>query len=317
MSATQILQTGGAATPDPAQENPTPVRQPETQEIVHTGPSPNRLTFEKTEDGVKTAKITKAQNAPTPSTANQVPAEKLLSAVERAIASVPPEPVSVSAEVIAENNRTPKPAEMGGRSAKKHWPDEILRDSRMVKSSPKTLDAILNHVNMGQPLASASPEALAKLREIESTMKAISADAAKYSSAEANKRFQSQTAQLTESVLSGNTLSPDVTLRSRDAVQADFRAKQAALVKMLVKLSNDAAEIAKPIIAEAKQCVEQWMQEREQIDCTECQDFGIEPFPSAVWQASAHLLMRLTSDRLPKPGTYEYPSRILAGVVTL
>src|SRR5437867_1800589 len=69
---------------------------------------------------------------------------KLLTAAQKALASAPPEPTTVSGAVLAEINRT-MPTQTGGRSPKKIWPDEIFRGGSMIQAHPeKTLAAIIN-----------------------------------------------------------------------------------------------------------------------------------------------------------------------------
>jgi hypothetical protein len=236
----------------------------------------------------------------------------LLTAAAKAIASLPPEPKTITGQVVAEVNRPIRPGQTGGRSPKREWPEEIFRSGKMIQAdAEKTLAAILN----GDPLV--ATDLLLKLQAIESDMRSSMNEAGKYSSASAHDRFQQQAQQMTEQVVNGSTVPTEITTRSRDGISADFRAKQAALVARMVKRSNEAAEIVKPVLVEAQKRVEKFLETREASERAECLSFGIPFHASAPFQAACHLLMRLGTDRLPKPGQWEFPSRMLAGIATV
>ena len=232
----------------------------------------------------------------------------LLSATEKAIASVALEPKTASGQVLKEIAKQ-KASSLNGIRSKYIWPTEIFRDGRMINSHPQlTMAAVLA---AGAPL-SIAPEALPKLREIEATMRATFAQAGQITSAKAHDKFLEQI-----SSLDADTLTDEVKLRSRDAISAQYRANQAALIKKLVTLTEQHVELCKPVLNEAKGRIASWLEAREAHEKAEADIFGLAFYPSATWQAVVHLAMRVTDARIPKPGAWEYPSRFLAGIVHL
>jgi hypothetical protein len=233
----------------------------------------------------------------------------ILTAVDKALKSVPPEPKTITGQVLAELDRVQPNS---GRSGKHVWPSEVFRDGVMIRHNPSvTLRTILGGATLSKP------DTLEQFKSIQSDMKSTFEEYVKHSRAEASKRFLNQTSLLTDAVLSGSTVPTEVGLRSREAVAADFRAKQSALHAKLVKLSHQAAALAEPIIEEARNRIIEWMEKREEQDKAECAIYGIAYHATAPWQAATHLLMRIRADRLPKPGFFEWPSRMLAGIVNL
>jgi hypothetical protein len=230
----------------------------------------------------------------------------LLSATERAIASVALEPKTTTSALVLKEIAKGKATSTNGVRSKYIWPGDIFRDGRMVHSHPQlTMAAVLA---AGAPMAIA-PETPSKLQEFETTMRATLAQAGQFTSAKAHSRFLEQIDSL-----DADTLTAEIKLRSRDAISAQFRANQGALIKKLVALTEAHIELCRPLLNEAKGRIAAWLEAREARERAEAETFGLAWLPSATYQAVIHLAMRVTDARIPKAGQWEFPSRVLAGI---
>jgi hypothetical protein len=257
----------------------------------------------------------KVQTTAQPGAVNQGPGQskahppfdptKLLTATEKAVRAVGLEPTTTSGKVLAEIGK-PKATALNAVRSRHIWPEEIFRDGRMVQHDPvKTVAQVVGRLEI-------QPATLDKLRDYQTTMLTTLAETEKFTSKAAHDRFMAQI-----SSLDAESLSDEIRLRSRDAVSADYRAKQGALVKKLVRLTEEHIALCKPILDEARQRVAAWLEKREAADRSECEAFGIPFHASAPWQAACHLAMRITDARIPKPGQWELPSRVLSGIVNI
>jgi hypothetical protein len=232
----------------------------------------------------------------------------LLTATEKAIQSVVSEPKTTTALVLAEIGKG-KATSLNGVRSKYVWPGDIFRDGRMIHSHPQlTMAAVLA---AGAPLDVAT-KTLSKLREIETTMRDTLAQAGQFTSAKAHDKFMAQIASL-----DADTLTDEVKLRSRDAISVQYRANQSAGIKKLVALTEQHVKLSQSILNAAKGRIAAWLETREASERAEADSFGLAFAPSATWQAVVHLAMRVTDARLPGAGQWEFPSRVLAGIVNL
>jgi hypothetical protein len=138
----------------------------------------------------------------------------------------------------------------------------------------------------------------------------------KYSPENINLYQQEQRDQLEADTLAGN-VPPGIVLRSREAIAEDFRAKQAALYKVLAKISHEeVVPLAKPILLRFEKVVEGFLRNSEEGERELCDAFGVEYKPSIIWKAAVNVAMRYTAEnQLPKPSAWRTPKSILDFII--
>jgi hypothetical protein len=240
----------------------------------------------------------------------------LLNALDKALEETKPDPAPLTSAFITELRRKHPPAAggMGTGWTKRNWPDGLLFEGRMVEYSQLTIWAI--GTDSGRQVCTS--EVLEQLRNLQKRMDDINNEAAKYSLSNIPAYQHQQRDQLEADALAGKM--PDgIVLHSRDAISEDFRAKQSALVKMLVKITHEeVVPLVKPILLDFENIVEEFLRSVEERERSVCEGFGIEYKPSVLWQAAVSLAMRLTAEsRLPKTFSWAMPKTILDGILEI
>jgi hypothetical protein len=199
----------------------------------------------------------------------------LLSALDKAIQETEPDRAPLTSAFIKELRRVHQPpANMGNAWTKRNWPDGI--NGHLVEVSPLTIWAII----MDSTEQVCTTDVLEKLRTLQKRMADINTEAAKYSLSNIPAYQFQQRDQLEADALAGKM--PDgIVLRSRDAISEDFRAKQGALIKILVKVTHEeVVPLAKPIMLKFEKIVEEFLRNVEERERSICDGFGIEYKPS-------------------------------------
>ncbi len=203
---------------------------------------------------------------------------------------------------------------MGTAFPKRNWPNGLLFEGRMVEITPLTIWAIVADSNE----SICAPEVIEQFRNLQQRMEDINTETAKHSLANISD-YQSQLRDQLESAAHTGNLPDGIVMRSRDAIAEDFRAKLAALNKVLVKITHEElVPLAKPVFQNFERIVDQFLRDVELREREICDGFGIQYKPSVLWQAAVSVASQYHSTgRIPRPSVWITPKHLLDGIVEI
>jgi hypothetical protein len=195
----------------------------------------------------------------------------------------------------------------------RNLPPEMLRDGKAVQITPATVEAIRFNTDATPP----APEVLDKLRDIQARMQATLKRTEEFSLARVSDHLNTKRDEMHTAIAAGED--SDAVLPSRNDIAATFRAKQAALMAVLVKITHaEVVPLCRPILEDFEKLVEDFLRGQEAHDRDMCAGFGLDYRPGLLWQAGVTVATRYTLARkLPAPGTWAIPASILEGIVIL
>jgi hypothetical protein len=236
----------------------------------------------------------------------------LLSVLDKALQKTEADQTPQTTAFLTELHRT-----TGG--TKRNWPHGLLLDGRAVKFSDLTVEQIAATapVTIGGLLC--SPDEITTLREIQSRMDATLEQAKKFSLSGVSDHLHGIRDKMAADVAAGEPLPAGVIMPSRESVQHDFRARQNALIGLLVKITHEeVVPLAKLILQKFSDTVDGFLRDTEEADRATCEAYDLDYEPSLLWKAAASVAMRYTpASRIPIAGAWRTPKQILEGIIEI
>jgi hypothetical protein len=185
----------------------------------------------------------------------------------------------------------------------------IKRIGVYANYSPKTFLAIL---------AGWTPpeDVLAKLRELQARYEALEAEYAKYSSRQAEADYRSQRGN---EVKRRSANEPEgKTIQSMEEFKTAYIIRRRAIDDSILPLTQQAAALARPVIAAALDRVRQSMAIVEENERAQSAEWDLPWLPSLFWKCHASILVRLTgATTIEKLCQGVHPRNMLRGVIEL